>query len=71
MLRGLFYYGDCMNVNTYPPELAYVFGKLAIAMNSKGQKIYKRDARFICTVLEKTDIYRYKEVAAQVSRLHT
>lgn len=58
-----------MNENTYPPELAYVFGKLAIAMNSKGQKIYKSDARFICTVLRKTDVARYREVAAQVARI--
>lgn len=57
-----------MDIKTYPPELAYVFGKLAIAMNNRGQKIYKSDKRLIITVLRNTDVPRYREVAAQVAR---
>jgi hypothetical protein len=58
-----------MDVKTYPPELAYVFGKLAIAMNSRGQKIYKTDQRLIVTTLRTTEVSRYREVAAQVARV--
>ena len=58
-----------MNVATFPPELAYVFGKLAISMNSRGQKIYKTDQRLIVTTLRTTEVARYREVAAQVARM--
>lgn len=56
-------------MKTYPPELAYVFGKLAIAMNNRGQKIYKSDQRFIVTSLRNTEVARYRDVVAQLSRI--
>jgi len=69
-IEGFFIEAELMNVNTYPHELAYVFGKLAIAMNKNGVKIYKSDAREIGFILNHTDNQEYKNIAKAVMRIH-